>query len=77
MNERILILRIEQGLEYYLWSNVQVLIHHKLGDMEILLQYQFLAVLHNSFMFLDFGMDVHFSLVNNLFFISRVIVDLN
>ena len=64
MNERMCILWIEEGIEYYLWLKEQVLILYKLGDMEILLEYQFLAVLRNSFLSLTFRVDAHFILVN-------------
>ena len=44
MNEGIILLGIEEGLDYYLWLKEKVIIHYKLGDMVILLEYQFLAV---------------------------------
>ena len=64
MNERLRTSGIEEGLEYFLVSSVQVLTLYRLGDMAILLEHRFLAVLHEIFLYLTFRVDAHFSLMN-------------
>ena len=57
---------IEEDLEYFLVSKMQILIPYKLGDLAILQKYQFLT----------FRMDAHFSLKNQPLRIEGVVEDL-
>ena len=45
MSKKMKISRIEEGLEYYLWFELHILIQLELGDIVILLRYQFFGYL--------------------------------